>query len=118
MTEGGKQILNLRELREASGIPLGVDDFITKLGPYENPRLFIPIPIVPAQLMDYNKASEAQSLLSKCIRVVGPWGDRESQKESSDFKRVAEQFKKITGVDAWEIISEARSRRDALLEID
>ncbi len=102
-------------MREMYGIPLEVDDFITRPEPCGNPNLFLPFPTIPIYLMDSQKAVEAQVLLDKCTSMVGSWGEKKSKKDTEEFQNASSAFKDITGIDAWEIISEAMSRFNDLM---
>jgi hypothetical protein len=108
--------ISVREMREKYGIKLEVQDFVSKMGPCENPNFFLPVPEVPEYLMDPQKAEKAKELLEICVQLANPWGDQRSGKEDPHFKEAANSFKEITGVGVLDIMNEACSRRDEQLD--
>ena len=113
--EHEKQLVSMRELREMAGMELEVDDFISRPEPCGNPDLYWPTPAIPHYLMDSENTKEAQNLLDNCTQIVGTWGEKGSLKDTEDFQKVSANFKEVTGIDAWEIISEARDRLHSLM---
>ena len=113
-----KGIMTMRQVRELYGIPLTAKDFVPEPGPCDNRDLFLPLAEVPDYLMDPKKAEEARILLNRCTLVVSPWGDFQSKKDTEEYKVSAGKFKEITGVDVWDILTEARYQRDKELHVD
>ena len=103
-------LITIRELFEKSGVELNVNHFISKPGPCENTKLSIPTPTIPHHLMDPEKAEKAEILLKKCTDIVGLFGNSISKKDTDEFINASDSFMEITGVDAWDVISETRSR--------
>ena len=110
---GKKELVSIIELCE--GIELEVDDFISKPEPCGRKDLYLPSPTIPQHRMAPEKAKEASLLLDRCTAIVGAWGERGFLKDTEDFQKVSADFKEVTGIDAWEIISEARGRLHSLM---
>lgn len=102
--------LTLKEALADIKIDLEVDDFIRKRRHHVPKALFLPIPEVPRNLMDEESADKAERLLEEAREIVGPFGAYISKKDTEEFQAISSAFEELTGVDVWEIISEARER--------
>lgn len=115
MENDPKRLMTIREMRRTNSVPLEADDFVRPLDPCGNPKLYLPYPYIPRHLVDPEKFNELEKLLDTCMDVVSPWGDFASKKTNNRYIQASERFKQLTGVDVWDIFTEARGKREQYL---
>jgi len=93
------KLITFSEMWEQAGSPFQPRHFVSEPEPCGDPELYFPFPTIPRFLMKEADADAAQIALDICIKIVGPFGERRSQTKSPEFKKAAEKFKSITGVE-------------------
>ena len=87
--------------------------FVSSARTCENVNLHVPTFVVPEHMLDTDNEDKVGQLLSSLIKIVGAFAEIDSGIRTKEFKELAKEFKKLTGVDLMDVRNEMRSRIDS-----